>query len=252
MAAKKCRKGSACGNSCQARSRNCASKAEGSASALVDYYEQTLRESNMLAKGYFGEVYKTPQGTLMKKAFADAPPERQIQQSEIDIQRLMGEQGHSPKILGQGTDSAGNKLLEMEFLDGYKASSLSGTGYHDGALTRNQGKKIEEAISFMHKSGYAHDDIHALNVMTNADTDDAKLIDFGKSFKIDAKQESHRRALYRDLVKAASTLKLNFEPESAQAKALVKIQEAKNMHKKGKALDAALDEAIKQYLEGLK
>lgn len=247
---KKCKQGKPCGNSCQARNRQCSSKAGKDANTIIDNFALMLKESQMLTKGYFGEVYKTPQGTLIKKAFADAPPERQIQQSELDVQAVMSAAGFSPKLLGKGIDTEGNTIIEMEYLDGYRPSSISGSAYHDGSLTSNQGKQIASALDYMHRQGYAHDDIHALNIMVNDSNDDAKLIDFGKSFKIDANVPAHRRAVYRDLVKAASTLKLSFEPESAQAQALAGLAEAKGL-KKGKAQDAAIDSVIEKYLSWL-
>lgn len=234
MAVKKCTIGVGCGGTCISSKLDCQSELSVSTSTIADAISKSVDNTS----GNYGSVKITPQGTLLKTGHSD---EKGIGPLEAEVGRLMAAQGYAPRVL-----RAEGRELEQELLKApWKAMQRDYEWVEgDHVLTGAQTQKLNDALSYLHKQGYSHGDLHGKNIFVNPKTDDLRLIDFGLS----SRTASDPRAVYRDIRNASSRAPLLLESSSALGRAATLLQTAKDTLK-GKKKREAEDAAIAQYLQ---
>lgn len=205
MTKDKCKIGYSCGRSCIERSDNCQKNASLGATEVIDNYKKIanpqhrFRGAKLIGGGNFSDAYLTANNTLLKVA----KPGEEISPIEKKVSALMGEAGYAPKILSSGKLANGRQFVEMEYLEGYRTAFVKNKEGEWGRVRISDGQhtKIKEALTYLHKSGYAHTDIHGTNIMVNDATGDAKLIDYGLAEPISSSSVSKNTAkmVYKDL-----------------------------------------------------
>jgi hypothetical protein len=137
--------------------------------------ESPYKDWETLAKGNFGEVKVNPQKTRVVKTLLSQNGQKgEFGEFEVELAKKMGELGHSPKIHSHSEDH-----IEMDLAKGNTLWKNYVRGKGEPRMTAAQATKAAQAIHDLHKMGFAHGDLHALQFLVNGD--DVKLVDFGLS-----------------------------------------------------------------------
>jgi len=185
---KRCTKGKSCGATCINRGkwcilelgpriqtalpklRNMVNKG-GLAEAPADYTKW-----NEIKRGNYGVVSISPDGTrAVKELLTGADGKKgEFGEFEAELAKKMGELGHSPRIY-----KATDKVLEMDVAKGKPLWEGYARGKDEPVMNAPQATKAAAAIRDLHKLGFAHGDMHALQFLVNGN--DVKLVDYGLS-----------------------------------------------------------------------
>lgn len=129
-----------------------------------------------MAEGNYGKVSISPDGTRAVKELLTGKDGKKGEFGEYEVQlaKKMGELGHSPRIY-RATD----KALEMDVAKGKPLWSGYSRGENEPVMNKAQATKAASAIQALHKLGYAHGDMHALQFLVSGNN--VKLVDYGLS-----------------------------------------------------------------------
>jgi len=127
----------------------------------------------LLGEGQYGQVLMSPDGTRAVKELLDG---RQFGQYEIELACKMGELGHSPRVF-----SATESFIEMEVAPGRPLWSQYRRGEDEPVMNTAQAAKVAAALHDLHRLGFAHGDLHPLQLICH--DDDVKIVDFGLSVR---------------------------------------------------------------------
>ena len=127
----------------------------------------------LLGEGQYGQVLMSPDGTRAVKEVLDG---RQFGRYEVELACKMGELGHSPRVF-----SAAETFIEMEVAPGKPLWSQYKRGEEEPVMTTAQAAKVAAALHDLHRLGFAHGDLHPLQLI--CDGDDVKMVDFGLSVR---------------------------------------------------------------------
>lgn len=125
----------------------------------------------LIGEGNYGQVYLSPDGTRAVKELLRG---RRFGPHEVELATRMGELGHSPRVFSS-TETA----LEMAIAPGATLWADYARAEDEPVMTAAQAAKVAAALHDLHKMGYAHGDLHALQF--RVDGDDVKMLDFGLS-----------------------------------------------------------------------
>lgn len=128
----------------------------------------------LLGEGLYGQVLMSPDGTRAVKELLDG---RQFGQYEVELACKMGELGHSPRVF-----SAAETFIEMEVAQGKPLWSQYRRGEDEPVMNTAQATKVAAALHDLHRLGYAHGDLHPLQLICHGD--DVKIVDFGLSVRL--------------------------------------------------------------------
>ena len=149
-----------------------------------------------VAKGNYGAVAVSPDGSrAVKTLLTHNGKKGEFGDYEVELAEKMGEMGHSPRVHSHDEDH-----LEMDFVKGRPL--WNGYARREGEPQMNtaQATKAVAAIRDLHKMGFFHGDMHALQFMV--DKNDVKLVDFGLS----GKTSTQPSRVLQDLSKIASLI----------------------------------------------
>jgi tRNA A-37 threonylcarbamoyl transferase component Bud32 len=152
---------------------------------------------NPLAEGNYGKVSLSPDGKRVVKELLVGKDGKkgEFGEFEVDLATKMGKLGHSPKIHSHSPDH-----IEMDVAPGKPLWKSYARGEDEPQMTTTQARKAAAAIRDLHKMGYAHGDLHALQFIV--DGDNVKLVDYGLSVPV--KRQPSR--VMQDLSKIAGLL----------------------------------------------
>ena len=158
-----------------------------------------------VAEGNYGKVSISPDGTRAVKELLTGKDGKkgEFGPYEVELATRMGELGHSPKIFKATPDA-----LEMEVAKGKPLWASYSKGEDEPVMNAAQATKAAAAIRDLHKMGFAHGDMHALQFLV--DGDNVKLVDFGLS--VPTSREPAR--VMQDLAKIAKLVQWD-NPELA-------------------------------------
>lgn len=194
----------------------------------------------LIGEGNYGQVYLSPDGTRAVKELLRG---RRFGPHEVELATRMGELGHSPRVFSS-TETA----LEMEIAPGGTLWADYARAEDEPVMTAAQAANVAAALHDLHKMGYAHGDLHALQF--RVDGDDVKMLDFGLSAP---HSERPVRALH-DLNKIRSLVFWeNPELEVVPYVRLVNkhLSQYREVAGQSKAAVAQRDEIAKTYLKEL-
>jgi tRNA A-37 threonylcarbamoyl transferase component Bud32 len=146
-------------------------KASPAQTSEVDYSKwKPLKEGN------YGKISLSPDGTRVVKELLTAKDGKkgEFGPHEADLAKRMGELGHSPKIY-RSTPQA----LEMDVAKGEPLWKDYKRGENEPVMNAAQATKAAAAIRDLHKMGFFHGDMHALQFLV--DGNNVKLVDYGLS-----------------------------------------------------------------------
>jgi tRNA A-37 threonylcarbamoyl transferase component Bud32 len=139
--------------------------------------EAPYADWNELAKGNYGKVSKSPDGTrVVKELLEHNGVKGEFGPYERQLAIRMGKLGHSPRI-----HSASSDHIEMDLAPGKPLWKSYAPTEGEGPMTAKQASKAASAVKALHKMGFYHGDAHALQWMVNGDN--VKLVDYGLSGK---------------------------------------------------------------------
>jgi predicted Ser/Thr protein kinase len=129
-----------------------------------------------VAKGNYGKVSISPDGTRAVKELltGDDGKKGEFGEYEVELATKMGELGHSPRVYRATPD-----LIEMDAAKGAPLWKSYRRAEGEPTMDANQATKAAAAIRDLHKMGFAHGDMHALQFLVQGDN--VKLVDFGLS-----------------------------------------------------------------------
>ena len=129
-----------------------------------------------MAQGNYGKVSISPDGTRAVKELlvGDDGKKGEFGEFEVELATKMGELGHSPRVYGSTKDT-----LEMDVAKGSPLWKSYRKAEDEAPMNAEQATKAAAAIRDLHKMGYAHGDLHALQFIANGN--DVKLVDYGLS-----------------------------------------------------------------------
>jgi len=185
---KRCTKGKSCGATCINRGKWCILELGpriesalpklrdrinkgGLGSAPADYTKW-----NTVAQGNYGKVSISPDGTRAVKELLTGKDGKkgEFGEHEVELAKKMGELGHSPRI-----HRATPEVLEMDVAKGAPLWKGYSRGENEPQMNATQATKAAAAIRDLHKLGFAHGDMHALQFLV--DGNNVKLVDYGLS-----------------------------------------------------------------------
>lgn len=161
--------------------------------------EVDLEKANWeyLTKGNYGSVEIDRDQKLIRKTNV---PGRNFGAHEAELQKIMGDAGHSPKL-----HKASKSEIVMDLAPGktiwkdYRPSEdEKGVKFND-----KQAENAAKAVLFLHGKGFFHGDMHSLQWMV--DGDKPMLIDYGLSGKV----ASNPRKAMQDWTKGAAFMNLS-------------------------------------------
>jgi tRNA A-37 threonylcarbamoyl transferase component Bud32 len=131
---------------------------------------------NEVKRGNYGVVSISPDGTRAVKELLTGKDGKKGEFGEFEVQlaKKMGELGHSPRIY-----KATDKALEMDVAKGKPLWEGYSRGKDEPMMNATQATKAAAAIRDLHKLGFAHGDMHALQFLV--DGNNVKLVDYGLS-----------------------------------------------------------------------
>jgi len=134
---------------------------------------------NPLAEGNYGKVSLSPDGKRVVKELLVGKDGKkgEFGEFEVDLATKMGKLGHSPKIHSHSPEH-----IEMDVAPGKTLWRNYARGEDEPQMTTTQAQKAAATIRDLHKMGYAHGDLHALQFI--ADGDNIKLVDYGLSVPV--------------------------------------------------------------------
>lgn len=183
---KKCNVGKSCSATCIARDKVCLVEIPWVTASGIgkvrDKMSQTKQSDNdystwkSVAKGNYGDVRFNADGTRAVKLLLtdDKGKAGEFGPYELELARKMGELGHSPKV-----HSASDKHIEMDVAKGKPLWKGYGRGEGEPVMNAAQAKQAAAAIQDLHKMGYFHGDMHALQFLV--DGSNVRLVDYGLS-----------------------------------------------------------------------
>jgi tRNA A-37 threonylcarbamoyl transferase component Bud32 len=180
--AKRCTKGKSCSATCISPSKECKVELGAKVSeSLSKVSEKTLSNNaysdwEEVAKGNYGKVSISPDGTRAVKELltGDDGKKGEFGEFEVELATKMGELGHSPRVYKATPD-----ILEMDAAKGKPLWKTYRRAPDEPVMDAAQATKAAAAIRDLHKMGFAHGDMHALQFLVQGD--DVKLVDFGLS-----------------------------------------------------------------------
>ena len=263
---KRCVRGKSCGSACIAPMRSCrvafsSSGQLGKTAELLarmskayDRNRRTFENSSTkvgydkwkpLAEGNYGKVSISPDGKrVVKELLVDKNGKKgEFGEFEVQLATRMGELGHGPKIYSSSADH-----IEMATAKGEPLWAGYSRGEDEPRMNAAQAMKASAAIRALHKMGYAHGDLHALQFIV--DGNNVQLVDYGLS--VPASRQPSR--VMQDLVKIGGLVNWR-NPELASDpyvsmvnRYLVRYKEIQGEGKAAKNKRTALGE---QYIQEL-
>jgi tRNA A-37 threonylcarbamoyl transferase component Bud32 len=131
---------------------------------------------NEIKRGNYGKVSISPDGTrAVKELLTDKDGKKgEFGEYEVQLAKRMGQLGHSPRIHRATQDA-----LEMDVAKGQPLWKDYKRGEGEPKMNGAQATKAAAAIQALHKLGFAHGDMHALQFLV--DGNNVKLVDYGLS-----------------------------------------------------------------------
>lgn len=217
---RRCVRGKSCASSCISRTKACRVNVPKSASKhLHDVHDMLDRMSKAyeknrgifenssikvdydswepLAVGNYGKVSISPDKKRVVKQLLVGKDgtKGEFGEHEIELAKKMGELGHSPKIHSHSAEH-----IEMDAAKGKPLWADYAKKDDEPVMNAAQARKASAAIRDLHKMGYAHGDLHALQFIV--DKDNVKLVDFGLSVPV----SSQPSRVMQDLAKIAKLI----------------------------------------------
>lgn len=197
---KRCIVGKSCSATCIARSKVCLVEIPWVATSGINKVRQKLQKApsydqwDSIAKGNYGDVRISPDKTRAVKLLLTDEKGRagEFGPYELELARKMGELGHSPKVY-----STSDKHIDMDVAKGKPLWKNYAPGEGEGSMNAAQAKRAASAIQALHKMGFFHGDMHALQFIANGDN--LKLVDYGLSGPV----SSNPARVMQDLSKIA-------------------------------------------------
>jgi len=176
---KKCNRGKSCGSTCINPSKACVVDASPAVSDALSKVAIKLSappdysDWRPVAQGNYGKVSISPDGTRAVKELlvGDDGKKGEFGEFEVELATRMGELGHSPRVYRSTPDS-----IEMDAAKGNTLWKGYRMGEGETPMNATQATKAAAAIRDLHKMGFAHGDMHALQFI--ADGNDVKLVDY--------------------------------------------------------------------------
>ena len=197
---KRCVVGKSCSATCIARSKVCLVEIPWVAASNIGKVRQKLQKApsydqwDSIAKGNYGDVRISPDKTRAVKLLLTGEKGKagEFGPYELELARKMGELGHSPKVY-----STSDKHIEMDVAKGRPLWKSYAPEEGEGSMNAAQAKRAASAIQALHKMGFFHGDMHALQFIANGDN--LKLVDYGLSGPV----SSNPARVMQDLSKIA-------------------------------------------------
>jgi predicted Ser/Thr protein kinase len=179
---KRCTKGKSCSATCISPSKECEVDLPAKTSNALSQVSSKVTDANAysdwreVAKGNYGKVSISPDGTRAVKELltGDDGKKGEFGEYEVELATRMGELGHSPRVYKSTPD-----ILEMDAAKGRPLWKSYRRAEGEPVMDAAQATKAAAAIRDLHKMGFAHGDMHALQFLVQGD--DVKLVDFGLS-----------------------------------------------------------------------
>lgn len=158
-----------------------------------------------VAEGNYGKVSINPEGTrAVKQLLTGKDGKRgEFGPHEIELAKKMGELGHSPRVYSTSKDH-----IEMDVAKGKPLWKSYRREEGEPVMNAAQAKQAGAALRDLHKMGFFHGDMHALQFLANGDR--LKLVDYGLSGPV----SSNPARLMQDLAKINSLVRWD-NPELA-------------------------------------
>jgi len=257
---KRCTKGKSCGATCIDARERCVlelgpllAEAVGKVRSLVKKpgaaeVQPDYTKWNPVAQGNYGKVSISPDGTRAVKELLIGKDGKkgEFGEFEVELAKKMGQLGHSPRIHRATPD-----VLEMDVAKGKPLWEGYARGENEPRMNTAQATKAAAAIKALHKMGFAHGDMHALQFLV--DGNNVKLVDYGLS--VPTSRQPAR--VMQDLSKIAGLINWK-NPELAgnpyvqlANKYLDQYKEVKGVSKAAKTKKTQLGEAYLRELEQL-
>ncbi len=203
--------------------------------------ETSRRRWKLCGEGQYGQVFLSPDGT---RAVKEVIRGQNFGRYEVELATKMGELGHSPRVFLATED-----FMEMEAAPGAPLWSQYRRGEDEPVMNVAQAAKVAAAICDLHRLGFAHNDLHALQLIVSGD--DVKLVDYGLSVR----HEDHPVKPLQDLNKV-NHLVGGWDNPELQSIPFVRLvnkhlPEYRDVVGRSRAANARREEIAKAYLKEL-